>query len=218
MTDPLPPALRDKLSRRTALIVVDMQNDFCADGGYVSRLGRDPAACRAIVPALGELIAAARSAGIPVLWLVADYDPQTVPAAMRARQAEMGMTDICCARGSWGAAPFGVVPAAGEPVIVKHCYSGFIGTDLRDRLEALGVETLVFTGVQTNVCVESTLRDAHSLGYYPVVVDDCVASHMPAQHEATLANVRFLLGYVAESAALKREWQAGAPAARSAGP
>ncbi len=211
MTEPLPPPLRDKLARRTALIVVDMQNDFCADGGYVSRLGRDPAACRAIVPRLKDLIEAARSARIPVIWLMADYDPATVPAAMRARQAEMGMADVvCCAAGSWGAAPFGVAPAPGEAVVVKHCYSGFVGTDLDRRLKALGIETLIFTGVQTNVCVESTLRDAHSHGYYTVLVGDCVASHMPAQHEATVANVRFLLGYVADSGTLRAHWAAPA--------
>ena len=82
------------------------------------------------------------------------------------------------------------------------------GTDLDAQLKALGVETLVFTGVQTNVCVESTLRDAHSHGYFTVLVSDCVASHMPAQHEATLANVRFLLGYLTDSPALKSVWRA----------
>jgi len=203
----LPAPLRDKLQRRTALVVVDMQNDFCADGGYVSKLGRDPAACRAIVPKLAELIAAARAKRVPVYWLMADYDQNAVPAAMRARQSEMGMAAVtCCARGSWGAAPFGVAPEAGEPVIVKHCYSGFAGTDLDQRLRQAGVETLVFTGVQTNVCVESTLRDAHSRGYFPVLVSDCVASHMTAQHDATVANVRFLFGYVAGSAELKTAW------------
>jgi len=211
MTD-LPAPLRDKLARRTALVVVDMQNDFCADGGYVSKLGRDPAACRAIVPKLSELIAAARAGGVPVYWLMADYDQTAVPAAMRARQSEMGMAEItCCARGSWGSAPFGVAPEAGEPVIVKHCYSGFAGTDLDQRLRQAGIETLVFTGVQTNVCVESTLRDAHSHGYFPVLVSDCVASHMAAQHEATVANVRFLFGYVAESTQLEVEWGAARP-------
>lgn len=208
MTETLAAPLRDKLSRRTALLVIDMQNDFCADGGYVSKLGRDPAPCRAIVPKLGEVIAAARTARVPVLWLMADYDLKAVPPAMRERQAELGMADTCCARGSWGAAPFGVAPAPGESVVVKHCYSGFIGTDLDAQLKALGVETLVFTGVQTNVCVESTLRDAHSYGYFTVLVSDCVASHMPAQHEATLANVRFLLGYLTDSPALKSVWRA----------
>src|SRR5215469_16026305 len=192
MTD-LPAPLRDKLARRTALVVVDMQNDFCADGGYV--------------PKLAELIATARECRVPVYWLMADYDQSAVPAAMRVRQSEMGMAAVtCCAKGSWGAGSFGVAPEAGEPVIVKHCYSGFAGTDLDQRLRQARIETLVFTGVQTNVCVESTLRDAHSHGYFPVLVSDCVASHMAAQHEATIANVRFLFGYVAESAQLKAEW------------
>src|SRR5262249_10552198 len=129
------------------------------------------------------------------------------PAAMRARQSEMGMAAVtCCAKGSWGAASFGVAPQAAEPVVVKHCYSGFVGTDLDQRLRQAEIETLVFTGVQTNVWFGSTLADSHSRSYFPVLVSDCVASHMTAQHEATVANVRFLFGYVAESSELKAAW------------
>jgi ureidoacrylate peracid hydrolase len=190
----------------TALIVVDMQNDFCAPGGYVANLGRDVGACGTIVPAVNALVDGARRNGVPVIWLMAEYEDADIPAPMLAKKLEMGVSAISCARGSWGAAPFGVSPLPDEPVVVKHCYSGFVGTDLEAQLAARDIATLVFAGVQTNVCVDSTLRDGHSLGHYIVVAGDAVASHMPAAHAATLDNVRFLFGDVADSAAIVAAW------------
>jgi ureidoacrylate peracid hydrolase len=191
----------------TALIVVDMQNDFCAPGGYVSNLGRDVSACGEIVPAVNALVAGAREHGVPVIWLMAEYADAEIPVPMLAKKMEMGVSAISCARGTWGAAPFGVAPLPDEALVVKHCYSGFVGTDMEARLTALGASTLVFAGVQTNVCVDSTLRDGHSLGHYIVVAGDGVASHMPAAHAATLDNVRFLFGDVADSAAIVATWR-----------
>lgn len=204
---PLLKSLAERLAAgRPALLVVDMQNDFCSPGGYISRLGRDVGACGRIVPALNELLASARANGVPVIWLMAEYGHDAITRPMLAKQREMGVSDVCCARGSWGAAPFGVAPALGEPVVVKHRYSGFAGTDLDALLAERGIDTLVIAGVQTNVCVESTLRDGHSRGFYIVLAGDCVASHMPAQHDATLANVAFLLGDVTDGATIAGLW------------
>lgn len=195
--------------RHTALLVVDMQNDFCAEGGFIEKvMGKDAAPCRAVAGPIMELVAQARAAGVPVYWLIADYAAAAVPETMRARMSERGVTAVCCAPGSWGARFCGVAPEAGEPLIVKHCYSGFIGTDLEAGLRRKGIRTIVFAGVQTNVCVESTLRDAHALGFYAVLAADCVASHTAELHEATLKNVAFLLGDVLPRAAIADIWQA----------
>ncbi len=203
--------LSDRLApAHTAVIVVDMQNDFCAPGGYVANLGRDVSACCSIVPAVNALVAGARENGVPVIWLMAQYEDAEVPLPMLAKKMEMGVNAISCARGTWGAEPFGVAPLPEEPIVVKHCYSGFVGTDLQAKLAARNIATLVFAGVQTNVCVDSTLRDGHSLGYYIVVAGDCVASHMPAAHAATLDNVRFLFGDVADGATIVAAWRAAA--------
>ena len=113
---------------------------------------------------------------------------------------------MCCAPGTWGADWYEVQPAAGEPVVTKHCYSGFTGTDLDAQLKERGIRALVFSGVQTHVCVESTLRDAHSRGYFCTVAEDCVASHTPAAHQQTLANVRLLFGEVASAAEITKAW------------
>ena len=99
-------------------------------------------------------------------------------------------------------------PAKDEPVIDKRCYDGFAGTSLDAELSAGGIRTIVFAGVQTNVCVEATLRHAHARGYYCVVAEDCVASHTQPAHEGTLAMTRFMLGDVVPRAELARAWAA----------
>ena len=211
MQSRLPRTLQEKLvASQSVLLVIDMQNDFCAPGGYIDKtMGKDVSAAAPLVPVIEALVASARSAKVPVLWLRADYTPAKLPDSMRVKLEARGITAVCCAPGSWGADWFGVRPADGEAIVTKHTYSGFAGTDLEGRLKALGRPTLVFAGVQTQVCVESTLRDAHSLGYYCVVPQDAVGSHTPPLHEATLNNVRFLFGDVCTSAEVRDGWQGG---------
>ncbi len=193
--------------RHTALLVVDMQNDFCAAAGYIDRIVKgDLTACRMVVQPITDLLSAARSAAVPVFWLRANYDRDLIPEPMLANLLRQGIAEVCCAPGSWGADWYGVAPQPGEPVIEKHCYSGFRGTDLHQRLQQRGIRTLVFSGVQTHVCVESTLRDAHSLGYYCVVPEDCVGSHARAAHQATLATIQALFGDVCAATSIVNAW------------
>lgn len=200
-------SLGDKLDpRHTALLVVDMQNDFCASEGYVAKVGRDVSRCQAAVKPISQLVDAARASGVRVAWVQAQYDPDKIPEPMRVRLNKMGNGVFACLGGSWGAEPYGVTPAKGETVVVKHCFSGFSGTDLDRLLREGGIRSLVIVGVQTNVCVDSTLRDAHSRGYYIVVPRDGVASHMKEAHEATLINVAFCYGDVVDSADVLKHW------------
>ncbi len=195
--------------RHTALLVIDMQNDFCAEGGYIEAVvGKNAAPCRAIAAPIMALAEAARAGGVPVIWVRADYRLEKLPASMAARFAAQGNGRICCAPGTWGAAFHDVAPAPGETVVDKHSYSAFIGTDLELRLHLRGIRTLVFAGVQTNVCVETSLRDAYSLGFHVAVAADCVASHTAELHEATLKNVRFLFGDVLSGREIAALWPA----------
>lgn len=209
MTDaPVLTTLADRLApRHAALLVVDMQNDFCAPGGYVEAvLGKDAAACRAVVEPIMALVERARAARVPVLWVRADYSPDKIPPHIAVKAQERGATAPFCHAGSWGAAFFGVTPGEGEPAVDKHCYSAFIGTDLERRLRAMGVLTTVLAGVQTNVCIESTLRDAASLGFNVVVAADCVASHTRELHDAALKSAAFLFGDVVPAAQIASIW------------
>ncbi|MCO5131362.1 MAG: cysteine hydrolase [Xanthobacteraceae bacterium] len=193
----------------TAVMVIDMQNDFCAEAGYVEKVvGKDVSACRAVAPRVMALVQAARARGVPVYWIKANYDPDRLPEGMRVKQQEKSRV-VCCGTGSWGGAFYGVSPAPGEAVIEKSSYSAFADSEVERRLRAEGVRTVVFAGVQTNVCVESSLRDAVCKGFYAVLASDCVASHTADLHDATLMNVRFLFGDVLDREAIARIWQSG---------
>jgi ureidoacrylate peracid hydrolase len=204
---PLTPAER-LAPQRCALVVVDKQNDFCAPGGYIDRtMGNDVSAAAAILPAIEQLVARARSAGVPVVWLRADYSHERIPDSMAVKLAARGIEAECCKPDTWGFDWYGVQPRAGEPVVTKHSYSGFIGTELQQVLARLERSTLGFTGVQTQVCVESTLRDAHAHGWFCVLAQDAVGSHTPALHAATLDNVRFLFGDVCNARDIVAAWR-----------
>jgi ureidoacrylate peracid hydrolase len=212
--------LLDSIEKRldpahAAVMVIDMQNDFCAEKGYVERVvGKDASACRAVTPAIMDLVAAARGRGVPVFWTKANYDPDRLPEGMLVKQREKS-TEICCGTGSWGHDFYGVTAVRGEPIIEKSSYSAFVGTDVEQQLRGRGIRTVVFAGVQTNVCVESSLRDAVCRGFYAVLASDCVASHTAPLHDATLNNVRFLFGDVIDRAAIMGAWKAKAKKAVS---
>ena len=112
-----------------------------------------------------------------------------------------------CREGSWGADFFdGIEPRVNERVVIKHRYSAFINTDLNTILKAKGIESVLMTGVATNVCVESTMRDAFMLDYYVTMVDDCMATDDPVLHEGTLENTRRQFGLVASHREVMETW------------
>lgn len=194
--------------RHTALLVIDMQNDFCAPGGYVEAgAGLDAGPCRAVAGPINELVGHARTAGVPVIWVKADYRWENVPPGMRAKALARGGTAMFACSGTWGAEFYGVTPAPDERVVEKTCYSAFMGTGLDRHLRGLGVRTVVFCGVQTNVCVDSSARDAASLGFYVALASDCVASHTESLHEASLKTLGFLFGDVLPKAEVIDIWQ-----------
>lgn len=209
----MPSNLLDTVEKRlkpahSAVLVIDMQNDFCAEAGYVEKVvGKDVSACRAVVPEVMALVEAARAQGVPVYWIKANYDPDRLPEGMRVKQQEKSSV-VCCGTGSWGGEFYGVSAAPGEAVIEKSSYSAFAGTEVERQLRERGIRTIVFAGVQTNVCVESSLRDAVCKGFYAVLASDCVASHTPPLHEATLKNVQFLFGDVMDRQAIAAIWSA----------
>ena len=190
----------------SALLVVDMQVDFCADDGFVADIGLNPRPCREIVPELQELIDGARTKGVSVLWAFANYDDAKVPKTFLRRKQQKGITQNCCLPGTPGYESFGVFPTEDESQFIKHSYSVFTNPDFEIHLKSQKIETLVFSGVQTNVCVEATLRDAFNRGFNVVVAENCVASHTLDLHNSTLKNVRMLLGEVTSSGNILESW------------
>ena len=169
---------------RTALIVVDMQNDFCHDDGASARHGLDVKPTQEMAPRLVALVEAARAAGLMVIYLANMHDEWSDSASWPARFGTSSLQ--ICRTGSWGAAFYAVSPGPDERVVPKHRYNGFVGTDLDLILRAHGIATLLFTGVATNICVETTARDAFVRDYRVVMIRDCLAGSSVAEHDASL--------------------------------
>lgn len=181
---------------RAALLIVDMQNDFCAEGGFMQReRGYNLGFAATVAANIENALAAARDAGMLVVWIRSIYDFKYLAAPHIVKRGKEG----CCLEGSWGADFFVLRPRAGEPIVDKHHYSGFVGTALDGILRQHGIETLILAGVATNVCVDSTLRDGFFKGYYIVLLEDCVGSNSAPGHAGTLASVRNNIGTVISS-------------------
>lgn len=179
----------------TALLVVDMQNDFASPEGHFARAGVDVSAVTAAVPAVAALVAAAREQGVLVVWITQHTLPQgrsDSPAwiAFKSRHTvdfDTGYT----LEGGWGASLVaGLEATPGEPVVAKFRSSGFTRTSLETVLRANGVETVVVCGCMTEGCVEATARDASFHDFYVAVAEDAVASNTPAFHDASLLVMR----------------------------
>lgn len=194
----------------TALIVVDVQNDFCATGGFLDRAygpkGFRMDEIQAMVPRLERLLSAARKAGLLRVFIQSYYDDCYLSDPMVEMTERDGRNFPLCLKGSWGADFYRVRPEEGEIVVNKHRFNAFEGTDLDLILRNRHIRTLVMTGVATNVCVESTLRAGFFKNYYIVCPKDCVATYNPFLHEATLQNISFYFGVVTEGEELCRIW------------
>lgn len=192
----------------TALVIIDMQNDFCHEDGASAKRGlADIAAFQACVPKIDGLIAHARAAGVPVVFVYMTLDDTTKSEAWTNKHGtEMSIV----VKGSWGADYYKLYPQPGDAVVEKHRYSGFIGTNLDLILRSMGCKSIVLTGVLTNVCVESTARDGFMLDYNVTLVSDACAGSSPEAHAGTLANIASVFGTVLDAEQVGAVWQAAA--------
>lgn len=189
----------------TALIVVDMQNDFLEDDGFLGKLGLDVATGRSLLPKLNEFVITCRQAGTMVVFL---QEILTERTSLDNLTAQWGRWDAVVAEGSWGAELSRdlITRAEGEPLVVKHNYDGFEGTDLNFVLAARGIRTVLFSGVATNVCVETTARRAYGLGYHVVALTDLCASSSIPEQDAAIFNLKTYFGGAMTSAEVADIW------------
>ncbi len=207
----------------TAVIVVDMQNDFAAPGGMFDRAGIPIDGIQAIVGPIGRTLDAARAAGMRIVFLkmqfaadLSDAGPPEGPnrlkhAPLRIGQpadAPDGTPGGILVEDTWNTQIVpDLTPRTEDLVVSKRRYSGFFETDLDRRLRDGQIETLIFTGATTSVCVESTLRDAFFRDYRCLLLSDCTAEPIggqssPSNHDASLLVIELLFGWVTDSAAL----------------
>lgn len=193
----------------TALLIIDMQNDFChADGGMAQR-GADIAGNRAVIPAIADLLDQARAAGVMVLHVQANYGQLSGGPAWLFGGTEASVALDICLPGSWGAQQVDeLAPRDGELVVVKHRYSAFVDTRLETLLRSNHIETVVCCGTATMACVESTVRDAMMRDYRAIVPRDAVAArgHMKALHDASLETMGAFFALTPSVAELTACW------------
>src|SRR5438445_8624351 len=192
---------------RTAVIVVDMENDFVAKGGMFDRAGRDISGAQKAIAPTAKVLAAARQAGLKIIYLKMGYhadlsDLGTANSVNRTRHLKFGVGQTIRApdgrdsrvliRDTWDTDIVPELkPQPDDIVIYKTRFSGFYQTDLDATLKKLGIKHLIVTGVTTSICVESTVRDAMFRDYLCVLLQDCMSEHighdMPStNHEDSL--------------------------------
>lgn len=198
----------------TALVVVDVQNDFCSPEGMMSAEGLDVGSAVSTAERLAGFVAAARRAGVLVVFVRSVLSSEDnrylsdviLEQATRRRAGSYTLRPVCV-EGSFGGDWYGDVrPAPGDPVVTKHRYSAFLRTDLETILRTAGIRTVVLAGVATNVCVETTARDAFMRDFYVVLASDGTAAYSDAEHEATLTTIDRFFGQIAAIADLTAAW------------
>ena len=209
--------------KKTAVLVIDMQNDFGSTGGMFDRAGIDISGIRAVVPNVRSVLTAARKASLPIIYLkmafkpdLSDAGPPTGPNLLKHAPMHVGKTVTApdgmpsriLIRDTWGTEIIPELrPEAGDDAIYKSRFSGFYRTELDDVLKRRGIETLIVTGCTTSVCVDSTVRDAMFRDYCCIVLEDCTAEPIAAtaprsNHEASLLTMQVLFAWISNSGKL----------------
>jgi ureidoacrylate peracid hydrolase len=195
--------------RKTALIVVDMQNAFARRGGYFDLIGVDISGIERIISVCREIISAIRQKGSRVIYLQMVYGQDFLNSgpnspiwykahALTIIRQKPELREKLHVHGTWGANIIEELePQPGDIVVTKQKHDGFIGTNLDNILRACDIRYLLFTGGATNICVESTLRHASELEYFPVLVSDAVSQMGPPSiQEATIFNIQSKFGWI----------------------
>jgi ureidoacrylate peracid hydrolase len=188
---------------RPALLVIDVQNGFAAKGGSYDQLGIDISNYIKVIPKIANLISVCRKSWIPIFYTQAIREPSGIDLLTnvhrilpKSREERIKMKPICV-RGTWDAEIVDEIrPNDSDHVIRKRRDSAFYDTEIGVWLKSVGIDTLIFCGIDTSISVESSLRDAFNLGYDVILMSDATASNIEKHYQSTLENVRGYYGLV----------------------
>jgi ureidoacrylate peracid hydrolase len=210
---------------KSAVVVVDMQNAFASKGGMLDIAGVDISGAPRVVGSIKTMLDAARGANVPIVYVQMGYKPDLSNSggpnspnwhkelAMNLMNCRPELKGKLLTEGTWD---FEIVedlrPEPGDLVVIKTRYSGFAGTTLDSQLRTRGIRYLFFAGIATNVCVESTLRDAYFQDYWPILIADGAMQAGPASlHEATLFNIENFFGWTIRAEEFVRAMKTATP-------
>ena len=193
--------------KRTAVLVIDMQNTFVSKGGAFDRSGKDMSVIRKTIEPNKRILEAARARGVKVIYAVhritadgREIGPFSRFRAGPARSKDPEIRRGSIVEGTWGTEIIDELkPRDDEMVIVKRRFGAFSGTELDMLLRTFDIRYLIFTGVATNICVESSLREASHLQYLCVLVSDAVAASDPSRQQPSIDNIKEIFGWVTTS-------------------
>jgi ureidoacrylate peracid hydrolase len=205
-----------------ALVVIDVQNGFVSKGGSYDQLGMSISHYQQVIPKISQIIALCRDAGIPVFYTQAVREQSGIDLLTRvhrilpkSREERIRRRPICV-RGTWDAEIVDEIrPATEDHVVVKRRDSAFHDTEIGVWMKSLGVDTLIFCGIDTSICVEASLRDAFNNGYDVILVSDATASGNAKHFESTLEIVRDYYGLVMDIASFAKYLRQKANRARA---
>ena len=197
-------------AEETAVVVIDMQNAYASPGGYVDLAGFDIKGAAGTIGQIAKVLETARGAGVQIVYLQNGWDPAYVEAggpgspnwhksnALKTMRARPELEGQLLARGGWDYALVdALAPRPGDIVLPKTRYSAFFNSQLDSTLRARGIRNIVFVGIATNVCVESTLRDGFHLEYFGVMLEDATHHLGPDFiQQASVYNVEKFFGWV----------------------
>jgi len=194
----------------SALVVVDVQNDFAHSDGFIARFGLNMSYIQSALPVVNRAIEACRERRIQVVYLQEWISKHTILPNFITQFG--GFENIAVRADTWGAEfhPDLVKPQPGEPVIRKPCYDGFQDTSLDVTLRSLGIRTCVYAGFASNVCVESTARHGFVKGYYTVLLSDASAAGTEEEHNACQTTFKVFYGPVMTLEELVATWDRSA--------
>jgi ureidoacrylate peracid hydrolase len=200
---------------RCAVVVIDLQNDYCHEDGGFARIGYDVSGVQAVVDRVEELIAVAHAHDVPVIFLRTTHGEWSDTQAW-AERPRAGSTDPegrvpLVEDGTWGAELYRLVPGERDRVIVKHRYSGFAYTPLELALRAKGRDTVILVGTTTHICVKATAVDALMCGFYTALVPECTVAPTPALEAASQYDFSDHIGAIVPLAELSSLWAGEGP-------